>query len=360
MAAGTASVGLGHLDTEVTDAPGRSRFRRLVALAIEAYRDTGPALMHELPRRAPGAWREIRHQRDELVHRQLERVVAGSAHRWPASAVVRAAAGAIATVTGEPRLAAEAFGYARDIVTRLPPLAPLLILLVFRWRIGSARATLLSLVPAVVAAALTMGGLGWTIGSVSLVTALVPFFVIVLGSADGLHLTSHVLDRLRSGDPRLGAVTETLRAVGAPIATTTATTMAGFLSLTVIDSAAIRQLGIAAASGVFVAGAASFFVLPTLLLAVPLRASVRGARHAPSRRRRRRLRGDAGARERPRTCDRLLRHGPVPTADPRDARHLDVGDDAGERAPQSDAATDDPYPRHRARPHQRRGSPACP
>ncbi|MFU8887928.1 MAG: hypothetical protein ACNA8N_04935 [Trueperaceae bacterium] len=132
---------------------------------------------------------------------------------------VRAAvadAGASAIVTGEPRLVAEAFDYVCGIVTRLPPLALLLVLVVFRWHIGSTRGTLLSLVPALVAAVLTMGALGWAAGSVSLVTALVPIYVIVLGSADGLHLTSHVLDRRAAGATPVAAVTDTLAALIAP------------------------------------------------------------------------------------------------------------------------------------------------
>lgn len=188
------------------------------------------------------------------------------------------ATGASAIVTGEPRLAAEAFDYVQDIVTRLPSLAILLMLLVFRWRIRSTRATLLSLAPSVVATVLTMGVLGWTIGTVSIVTALVPLFVLVLGSAAGLHVTSHVLDRLRAGATTFAAVTDTLAAVSAPIAYTTVTTMAGFLSLTVIDSPAIRQLGIAAACGVFIAGIASFLVLPALLLTLPLPTPTPGGR----------------------------------------------------------------------------------
>lgn len=182
---------------------------------------------------------------------------------------VLAEAGVRAVVTGEPRLVSEAFEYVQGIVTRLPPIALLLILVVFRWRIGSTRGTLLSLVPAVVAAIVTMGTLGWSVGSVSLVTALVPIFVLVLGSADGLHLTSHVLDRRAAGAARVRAVSDTLAAVAAPIAATTVTTMAGFLALTVIDSPAVRQLGVTAATGVLVAGIASVVVLPTLLLLVP-------------------------------------------------------------------------------------------
>lgn len=73
----------------------RATFQRLTALAIRAYRDTGPALLHELPRREPDAWHAIEERRNALVRRHLERVVE-RADRDGAPVVARAIATAIA------------------------------------------------------------------------------------------------------------------------------------------------------------------------------------------------------------------------------------------------------------------------
>ncbi|NBC29006.1 MAG: MMPL family transporter [Spirochaetes bacterium] len=186
-------------------------------------------------------------------------------------------AGKTVLLSGEPYLEAKVFDYVLRILLFLPPAAVLLMLLVFRLRIGSARATILSMVPAIVGAAITLGAVAWFAGSVSVVSALVPIFVIVLGSADGLHLTSHVMDELGAGATNTEAVAKTLRAVGVPIIVTTVTTMAGFLSLLTINSAAIRGLAVSAAAGVFVAGVATWFILPALLLKQrPLQRAKRG------------------------------------------------------------------------------------
>lgn len=169
-------------------------------------------------------------------------------------------------LTGEPFLEAEVFSYILRIILTIPPIAIVLMLTVFRLRIGSFRATILSMVPAIAGAVVTLGAIGWIVGSVSIVTVLVPIFVIVLGSADGLHVTSHVIDELRAGNSNESAVQRTLEAVGSPIVMTTVTTMAGFLSMLLIQSAAMRELGVVAAGGILVAGAATWVILPTILL----------------------------------------------------------------------------------------------
>ncbi|MFW5745186.1 MAG: efflux RND transporter permease subunit [Spirochaetota bacterium] len=177
-----------------------------------------------------------------------------------------AAASLPIVVSGEPYLQSEVFSYVVRILLTIPALVIVLMLAVFRLRIGSWRATILSLIPAVVGGVLTLGGIAWFRGTISIVSVLVPIFVIVLGSADGLHITSHVMDSLGAGASNRDAVRDTLSAVGGPVIMTTLTTMAGFLSLLMINSGAIRELGVMAAIGVLIAGVATWLIMPTVLL----------------------------------------------------------------------------------------------
>ena len=171
-----------------------------------------------------------------------------------------------AVISGEPYLETQVFDYILQILLFLPPAAIVLMLGVFRLRIGSFRATMLSMVPTIIGAVLTLGILCWVKGTISVMSVLVPIFVIVLGSADGLHVTSHVMDQLGAGHSNREAILDTLDAVGVPIILTSLTTMAGFLSLLVIGSPAIQEMAITAAAGMLIAGLITWVALPILLL----------------------------------------------------------------------------------------------
>ncbi|MBN1646560.1 MAG: MMPL family transporter [Spirochaetales bacterium] len=169
-------------------------------------------------------------------------------------------------LSGEPYLESAIFSYILRILIFLPPLAIMLMLLVFRSRIGSFRATLLSMVPAVLSAIIGLGAVCWIEKNISIMSVLIPIFIIVLGSADGLHITSHVMDLRREGADNKEAIAKTLKAVGIPIILTTLTTMAGFLSLLTIKSGAISEMAITATGGIFLAGITTWVVLPAILL----------------------------------------------------------------------------------------------
>ncbi len=171
--------------------------------------------------------------------------------------------------SGEPYLETKIFDYILKIILTLPPAAIILMLTVFRWRIRSLKATFLSLFPAVAGAAITLGAIGWFIKSISMVTVIVPVFIIVMGSADGLHFTSHFMDSLESGFDRRFAIEETLRAVGVPMVMTTLTTMVGFLSMMLINSLAIKTMGVIASAGIFLAGLVTWVFLPVVLIQIP-------------------------------------------------------------------------------------------
>jgi len=147
----------------------------------------------------------------------------------------------------------------------IPPSVILLLLLTFFANIGDRRLTALSIVPALLGALWTFGlifGLG---RQVDIVSILVPIFVIVMGSADGLHFVTHFQDASERTEDRVERVTSTLRQVGIPMILTSISTGAGFLSLLVTNVQPIEELGLFTAIGIGFAGVISFFFLPALL-----------------------------------------------------------------------------------------------
>ena len=145
----------------------------------------------------------------------------------------------------------------------IPPAVIILLLLVFYANIGDRRLAALSVFPAIIGSLWTFGlifGLG---REVDLLTVIVPIFVIVMGSADGLHFVTH-FQEARSGEAE-ERVADALRHVGIPMILTTISTAVGFLSLLATDVGPIRQLGLFTAIGIGFAGVISFFSLPALI-----------------------------------------------------------------------------------------------
>jgi hypothetical protein len=122
--------------------------------------------------------------------------------------------------------------------------------------------------------AILPAGLGslWTFGvifgagfRIDVVTVIVPIFVIVMGSADGLHFVTHFQEQsVLTSDP-IERVRSALSEVGVPMILTTISTAAGFLALMATDVQPLRQLGLFTAIGITFAGIVSFFSLPALL-----------------------------------------------------------------------------------------------
>lgn len=179
------------------------------------------------------------------------------------------------TFSGNPVVFASVIDALSVVLLVIPPIVIALLIMVFFATIGNRRLSVLAIVPAVLGSLWTFGlvfGLGFEI---DIVTVIVPIFVIVMGSADGLHFVTHFQKEAgRTTDP-VERVTSALSQVGVPMILTTVSTAAGFLSLVVTDVEPIRQLGLFTAAGIVFAGIVSFFSLPALLSRLHLRPGTR-------------------------------------------------------------------------------------
>jgi predicted RND superfamily exporter protein len=145
-------------------------------------------------------------------------------------------------MSGNPVVFAKVIDILSFFLLVIPPVVLFLLVGTFFATIGDRRLSLLALVPAALGAIWTFGlifGLG---REIDIVTVIVPVFVIVMGSADGLHFVTHFQDVVeRTSDP-VERVRSALRHVGVPMILTTISTAAGFLSLTFTDVRPIRQM----------------------------------------------------------------------------------------------------------------------
>jgi predicted RND superfamily exporter protein len=160
--------------------------------------------------------------------------------------------------------------YLIRILCILPPCAICLILLVFYLVLRNFRLTVLAIVPAALAALWTFGSIFWSGQDLNLVTVISPLFIIVIGSAYGLHYVSHFRDNISKYPDRRELTVATLTMVGTPIFLATITTMAGFASLTWTDVIPMRHMGIFVTLGIAYAGFMALFFLPAVLCRIKL------------------------------------------------------------------------------------------
>ncbi|MBT8213503.1 MAG: MMPL family transporter, partial [Acidimicrobiia bacterium] len=203
---------------------------------------------------------------DEAATSTLVFVVPGDDSVGAARAVddVEPPAGMELTFSGNPSVFARVLDQLSLILLVVPPLVMILLIVTFYATIGDRRLSALAIVPAVLGSLWTFGlifGLG---REVDIVTVIVPIFVIVMGSADGLHFVTHFQQEASEPDP-VKRTASALRHVGIPMILTTVSTAAGFLSLLATDVQPIQQLGLFAAIGIGFAGVISFFSLPALI-----------------------------------------------------------------------------------------------
>jgi len=140
-------------------------------------------------------------------------------------------------------------------------LVALIIFFLFRrpWGIG------IALVSIALGMILFMGFLGATGRPLSVMSALYPVLMIIVGTSDVIHIMSKYVDELRKGLPRKAAITITIREIGLATLFTSITTAIGFASLASSRIMPIRDFGLNAAAGVVIAYLTVIFFTTALL-----------------------------------------------------------------------------------------------
>ncbi|NND03737.1 MAG: MMPL family transporter, partial [Acidimicrobiia bacterium] len=169
------------------------------------------------------------------------------------------------TLSGNPVVFSSVIDILSFFLLLIPPAVFILLIAVFYATIGDRRLSALAMMPAVLGSVWTFG-LIFALGrEVDIVTVIVPIFVIVMGSADGLHFVTHFQQEAETSNDTVERVESALSHVGVPMILTTVSTAAGFASLLFTNVQPIQQLGLFTAIGIVFAGIISFFTLPALL-----------------------------------------------------------------------------------------------
>lgn len=154
----------------------------------------------------------------------------------------------------------------------LVPLLFVMVLIAMAYLLGSALASLCTVICISLSVAAGMGFAGWSGWSINSVNVSAPTIIMTLAVADCVHLLSSFLRCLAEGMDRREALRKALSLTVYPILLTSVTTAVGFLSMNFSDSPPFAELGTISAVGVMAALWVAVAVLPALILRLPFRA----------------------------------------------------------------------------------------
>lgn len=140
-------------------------------------------------------------------------------------------------------------------------LVSLIIFVLYRRPYGIA----IALVSIALGMILFLGFLGAMGRELSVMSALYPVLMIIVGTSDVIHIMSKYIDELRKGLPRKEAIIITIKEIGLATLLTSVTTAIGFASLLSSRIGPIKDFGINAAFGVVIAYITVVFFTTALL-----------------------------------------------------------------------------------------------
>ncbi len=147
---------------------------------------------------------------------------------------------------------------------KMVPIVILVIVIVLMLTFGNLKSTLLTLGVVLFSTIWAFGLMSFLGIPVYSVSTMIPVMLIALGVADGIHLLSHLQQRIRN-EPELGqkeAIKDMVDQLWKPVVMTSVTTAVGFISLLTSEVFPIKYFGLFTAFGVMAAMVFSLFFIP--------------------------------------------------------------------------------------------------
>ena len=116
----------------------------------------------------------------------------------------------------------------------------------------------------------TLGLMAYTNTPISLMTNLLPGFLVAVGIADAVHVLTIFYRKYEEGLSKEDAICYSMGHSGLAILMTSITTAAGLLSFSIAEIATISEMGYFAAAGVMLALLFTIILLPALIAVTPI------------------------------------------------------------------------------------------
>ncbi|MBN2253924.1 MAG: MMPL family transporter [Kosmotogaceae bacterium] len=148
-----------------------------------------------------------------------------------------------------------------DLTFKYPPFILLAILGVYVIKFRRISLSLLTLIPPLAAVMVIIGIMGMMELSINSLTVMIPSFIVIIGSAYGMHFLSRFEENMHLKN----AVKRTVHEERVPVLFSALTTMAGFSSYILLDMKAFQEMGIFVCSGIFFSAIFTMTILPGLV-----------------------------------------------------------------------------------------------
>ncbi|MEM8894964.1 MAG: MMPL family transporter, partial [Bacteroidota bacterium] len=145
----------------------------------------------------------------------------------------------------------------------------ILIIGIMWWIFRSAPLILVSVIIIGLVLAITFCGMALIKIPIDVMGALIPMILVIVSMSDIIHFSSRYKDELAAGNDPEQALNISLKEVGQATLLTSVTTAIGFFTLLTASSKPISQMGAVTGSGVLIAFAVTFSLLPAIITVWP-------------------------------------------------------------------------------------------
>lgn len=156
-------------------------------------------------------------------------------------------------------------------LTKLFPIMFLIIVITLLLLLRSITGTLVTLVVIILSIASAMGMFGWLGWTMTGPATSAPTVIMTMAVADCVHILVTFLFNMRQGMNKPDAMQESIRINFQPVLITSVTTVVGFMTMNFSEVPPFRDLGNTVAMGVIAAFFLSVFLLPALIMVLPVK-----------------------------------------------------------------------------------------
>jgi len=167
-------------------------------------------------------------------------------------------------IAGQPVVEGTLANLMPDDMKKMVPLVVLLIVILLLIIFKSIKSTILTLAVVLFSTIWAFGLMSFLNIPIYAVSTMIPVMLIALGVADGIHLLSHLHEKIKSDSAinKVDAIRDMVKELWKPVVMTSVTTAVGFISLLTSEVYPIKYFGLFTAFGVLSAMIFSLIFIP--------------------------------------------------------------------------------------------------